>query len=69
MEDKVREEVLYREALAMGLDKDDTIVKRRMAQKVEFLAENVAAAHEPSTAELKAWFETNSSKFVTAQPL
>ena len=63
VEDKVREEVLYREALAMGLDKDDTIVKRRMAQKMQFLAEDVAAAHEPSTAELKAWFDKNSSKF------
>src|SRR5271165_4683380 len=63
VKDKVREEVLYREALAMGLDKDDTIVKRRMAQKMQFLAEDVAAAHEPSTAELKAWFEKNSNKF------
>src|SRR5271165_3046915 len=63
VEDKVREEVLYREALAMSLDKDDTIVKRRMAQKMQFLAEDVAAAHEPSTAELKAWFEKNSNKF------
>lgn len=63
VEDRVREEVLYREALAMGLDKDDTIVKRRMAQKMQFLAEDVAAAHEPSTAELKAWFEKNSNKF------
>ncbi len=63
VEDKVREEILYREALAMGLDKDDTIVKRRMAQKMQFLAEDVAGAHEPSTAELKAWFEKNSSKF------
>jgi peptidyl-prolyl cis-trans isomerase C len=63
VEDKVREEVLYREGLAMGLDKDDTIVKRRMAQKMQFLAEDVAAAHEPSTAELKAWFEKNSNKF------
>jgi hypothetical protein len=63
VEDKVREEVLYREALAMGLDKDDTIVKRRMAQKMQFIAEDVAAAHEPSTAELKAWFEKNKDKF------
>ena len=63
VEDKVREEVLYREGLAMGLDKDDTIVKRRMAQKMQFLAEDVAAAHEPSTAELKIWFEKNTSKF------
>ncbi|MGA9567610.1 MAG: hypothetical protein WBS19_18935, partial [Candidatus Korobacteraceae bacterium] len=63
VEDKVREEVLYREGLAMGLDKDDEIVKRRMAQKMQFLAEDVASAHEPSTAELKAWFDKNSGKF------
>ncbi len=63
VEDKVREEVLYREGLAMSLDKDDEIVKRRMAQKMQFLAEDVATAHEPSMAELKAWFEKNSSKF------
>jgi peptidyl-prolyl cis-trans isomerase C len=63
VEDKVREEVLYREALAMGLDKDDTIVKRRMAQKMQFLAEDVATAHEPSPAELQAWFQKNSGKF------
>lgn len=63
VEDKIREEVLYREGLAMGLDKDDTIVKRRMAQKMQFLAEDVAAAHEPSTADLKAWFDKNNQKF------
>jgi hypothetical protein len=63
VEDKVREEVLYREALAMSLDKDDTIVKRRMAQKMQFLAEDVAAAHEPSTTELKAWFDQHKDKF------
>jgi len=63
VEDKIREEVLYREGLAMGLDKDDEIVKRRMAQKMQFLAEDVAAAHEPSTAELKVWFDKNKDKF------
>jgi peptidyl-prolyl cis-trans isomerase C len=63
VEDKIKEEVLYREGLVMGLDKDDTIVKRRMAQKVQFLAEDVGAAHEPSTAELKTWFEKNADKF------
>jgi len=63
VENKVQEEVLYREALAMGLDKSDTIVKRRMAQKMQFLAEDVAAAREPTTAELKSWFEKNSAKF------
>jgi peptidyl-prolyl cis-trans isomerase C len=63
VEDRVREEVLYREGLAMGLDKDDEIVKRRMAQKMQFLSEDVAAAHEPSTAELEAWFAKNKDKF------
>ena len=43
MEDKVREEVLYLEGLAMGLDKDDAILKRRLAQKMQFVAEGVAA--------------------------
>jgi hypothetical protein len=66
VENKVQQEILYREALAMGLDKDDEIVKRRMAQKMQFLAEDVAAAREPTTAELEAWFEKNSAQF--AQP-
>lgn len=63
VEQKVQSEVLYREALAMGLDKNDEIVKRRMAQKMQFLAEDVAAAHEPTTEELKAWYAKNSDKF------
>ena len=63
VETKVRQEVLYREALAMGLDKNDEIVKRRMVQKMQFLAEDVAAAHEPTTEELRAWYAKNSDKF------
>ena len=66
VENRVQEEVLYREALAMGLDKDDTIVKRRMAQKMQFLAEDVGAAREPDRAELEAWYAKNSNTF--AQP-
>lgn len=63
VENRVQEDILYREALAMGLDKNDTIVKRRMMQKMQFLAEDVAAAREPTTAELKAWFTRNADKF------
>ncbi|MBL8419474.1 MAG: peptidyl-prolyl cis-trans isomerase [Dechloromonas sp.] len=66
VENKVEQEILYREALAMGLDKNDEIVKRRMAQKMQFLAEDVAAAREPTTDELKSWYEKNSTRF--AQP-
>lgn len=63
VEERVREEVLYREALALGLDKDDTIVKRRMAQKMQFLAEDVTAAREPTSEELGTWYEANYDQF------
>jgi peptidyl-prolyl cis-trans isomerase C len=63
VEDRIREDVLYREALALGLDQEDTIVRRRMAQKMQFLAEDVAAAKEPTTEELRSWFPENSDLF------
>jgi parvulin-like peptidyl-prolyl isomerase len=63
LEDRVRQDILYREALALGLDKEDTIVKRRMAQKMQFLAEDVAAAREPTDDELRSWFADNSELF------
>ena len=66
IQSKVHEEILYREALALGLDKGDTIVKRRLAQKMEFLAEDLTAAREPKTEELKAWFEKNRERFTLA---
>lgn len=57
----VREEVLYRAALAQGLDRDDVIVRRRLAQKMEFLAhEEVRAPIEP---ELRQYFAANSAHF------
>lgn len=62
LEDRVREEVLYREALALGLDRDDTIVRRRMRQKMEFLSEDLAAG-EPSEAELESWLAANREAF------
>jgi parvulin-like peptidyl-prolyl isomerase len=63
VEDKVQQEILYREALVMGLDREDEIVKRRMAQKMQFLAEDAAAAREPTRAELEAWYAKNSAAF------
>ena len=69
VETRVRQEVLYREALAMGLDKNDEIVKRRMAQKMQFIAEDMAAAQEPATEELRAWYAENSDKFAMPKRL
>jgi peptidyl-prolyl cis-trans isomerase C len=63
VESKVREEILYREALALGLDQGDTIVKRRMAQKMEFLAEDMSDLREPDKKELEDWFEKNAPRF------
>jgi peptidyl-prolyl cis-trans isomerase C len=64
IEDRIREEVLYREALALGLDQDDTIVKRRMAQKMQFLAEDVATQQEPTSDELRVWFAGHTDLFM-----
>jgi peptidyl-prolyl cis-trans isomerase C len=66
VEEKVREEILYREALALGFDRGDTIVRRRMAQKMEFLSDDVSALREPTLEELKTWYAHNGSVF--AQP-
>jgi hypothetical protein len=61
---QIREEVLYREALAMGLDQDDTIVRRRMAQKVEFMFNDLVDAAEPSDEELQRFLNENPDKFI-----
>ena len=63
IETKVREEVLYREALLMGLDNDDVIVRRRLAQKMDFLAEDLAGLREPSGDELRTYFKLHSKDF------
>ena len=52
--DYVRDEILYREAVAMGLDRDDAVIRRRLRQKMEFVAD-VMAEVEPTDAELKAY--------------
>lgn len=67
IEDFIREEVLYREAIASGLDQGDAIVRRRLAQKVEFLAQSVASTVEPTDAELQAFFEANSERYVVPE--
>lgn len=59
----VKEEVLYREALAMGLDKDDAIVRRRLAQKVEFLISDVTLPSDVDNRDLMAFYENNASRY------
>jgi peptidyl-prolyl cis-trans isomerase C len=64
VEAQVREQVLYREALAMGLDQGDVIVRRRMGQKLDFLLDDAASLRDPNPAELEAWFRANASQFI-----
>jgi hypothetical protein len=57
------EEIAYREAVAMGLDTDDTIVRRRMRQKLEFLAEDADASEEPTDEQLAAWLREHAAEY------
>ena len=55
----IKEDVLYRQAVAMGLNEDDPITRRRMAQKLEFLTSDLARLQEPKEGELEQFFEDN----------
>lgn len=59
----VRDEVAYREALNLGLDRDDSIVRRRMRQKLEFLFEDAIAADEASDEDLAAFLSENAEDY------
>ncbi|MFL6451129.1 MAG: peptidyl-prolyl cis-trans isomerase [Bryobacteraceae bacterium] len=61
--DYIREEAAYREAVARGLDRDDTIIRRRLRQKLEFLQEDVAAHPEPKDGELQSFLQSHRDKF------
>jgi hypothetical protein len=61
----VREEVLYREGVAMGLDRGDQLIRRRVGQKVEFLAESMNGAPEPSDAALQTYLDGHRERFAS----
>lgn len=61
LENYIREEVLSREAIAIGLDQDDRIIRHRLAQKMQYLFEDVAIVEEPSDEVLKAYFQENKT--------
>jgi PPIC-type PPIASE domain len=63
VQDYVQEEVYYREALAMGLDRDDTIIRRRLRQKLEFLADDVTSFAEATDEELAAFLAGHADAY------
>tara|TARA_B110000037_G_scaffold210509_1_gene260945 strand:+ start:1544 stop:2344 length:801 start_codon:yes stop_codon:yes gene_type:complete len=58
----VQEEILYREALLLGLDQEDRIIKRRLAQKITFLKQETIP-NEPSQEDLKKFFKQNKNNY------
>jgi hypothetical protein len=62
-EDFVKEEILYREARALGLDKDDLVIRRRLRQKMEFINADLTEPQPPLEADLQAYFDANQDRF------
>jgi len=59
----IKETVLYREALTMGLNKHDQVIRRRLAQKLEFLAKDLVALTPPTEEELQAYFVEHQDRY------
>ena len=63
IKDRVQEEVYCREAMALGLDKEDTVIRRRLRQKMEFVSDDIAALAEPSDEELSTYLKAHADTF------
>lgn len=63
MRDHVRTRILYLEARAMGLDQQDTVIERRLAQKVELLSRSLVTPQEPTDEVLATWYAENTERF------
>lgn len=63
VQSRVREEVLYREALAVGLDQNDLVVRRRMVQKMELLSQDLATLADPTDQELREFFQERQEEY------
>ncbi len=66
IEARVREELFYREALALGLDSGDVIVRRRLAQKIQFITDDLAATSKPTEQDLKNFLDENKDKYAVS---
>jgi hypothetical protein len=64
IESYVRDEILYREGVRLGLERDDIVVKRRVRQKIEMIAEEDASTRAPTDADLSAYLVANPARFV-----
>lgn len=65
IQDFIREEIAVREAAALGIDRDDTVIRRLLRQRLEFVTEDVAALAEPSEAQLNEYLREHADDFRT----
>ena len=63
IDDHIREEILMQEAYAMGLDKDDIIIRRRLAQKMEFISGDMLTVAEPTEEEIESFYNENKETY------
>jgi len=61
---KIKQEIFYQEALKMNLDHNDEIIKRRLAQKMQFLSDDIASLNEPTEAELQEYYKDHANKYL-----
>lgn len=66
IQEQVQERRLYREALALNLDKDDVIIQRRLAQKLRFLNEDIVDEREISEENLVRYYRDHATRYVTS---
>lgn len=59
----VKEMVFYREALELGLDEEDVVIRRRLGQKLEFLSADLLEPNPPTEEELRAYFQVNAENY------
>jgi len=67
LEPNIREEVLYREALALKLDENDDEVRRRLVEKMQYLTQDLADPAPSSETELEAFYSANPDRFAVPQ--
>lgn len=65
VDEYVRNEILYREGLAMGLERDDEIVRRRVVQKIEFVNEDLDGVAEPDGSGVERYFSQHRDRYDT----
>jgi parvulin-like peptidyl-prolyl isomerase len=66
IDDYIREEILYREAVAAGLHENDQVIRLRLQQQLEFVTQDLVDAVEPSEQELTDWLEQHREQFMSA---